>query len=172
MTAVRVRMNVALRGRMLYCSLFRVLHTGVRARSTWLDSQSIMSDNALPEMGSEGGVESSCIKGQLCVVIGNPDGANFDHMGRALVSIFLAVGLDGLQDIMNISLESEPEYRLLGVLFFVILIFLCRLLLFNLCVAVVTTTFHRVRKDVADALKAFKIHNAKVGCIQTSSTTR
>lgn len=63
---------------------------------------------------------------------------------------------------MNISLESEPQNSLLGVLFFLILIFLCRLLLFNLCVAVVTTTFHRVRKDVADTLKAFRVHSFKL----------
>lgn len=51
--------------------------------------------------GSQENGESSCTVGQTCLAMENPDGINFDHMGRALISIFLAVGLDGLQVGLN-----------------------------------------------------------------------
>lgn len=40
--------------------------------------------------------------------------------------------LGAQMEVMNRSIQSEPEYRMLGVLFFLLLTFTCRLILFNL----------------------------------------
>lgn len=56
-------------------------------------------------------------------------------------------------DSLNRALQGEPNWSLLGLIFFIFLTFFCRFMLFNICVAIITQFFTNVRKEVDEALE-------------------
>uniref|UniRef100_A0A7S1H842 C2 domain-containing protein n=1 Tax=Hemiselmis andersenii TaxID=464988 RepID=A0A7S1H842_HEMAN len=103
---------------------------------------------------SKDGTSQTCPEPLMtCKVVGNMGPNHFDSLDGAMLTVFQALSLDEQWDSLNRAMQSEPEWSGLGLFFFVFLTFFCRFMLFNICVAIITQLFTKVRNEVSSALE-------------------
>lgn len=87
-----------------------------------------------------------CPSGFTCEHVGNPSDGNisFDNLGMALFTMFQVLTLEGWTGTMYMAMDAEGGYM---AFYFIFCVFLFAFIAVNLFVAVITTTFQRIRRQ-------------------------
>jgi hypothetical protein len=95
----------------------------------------------------DNGLNNNCGPFQLCVDVGAPNNGftNFDNMATSMLSIFQSFTADSQYAVMWASLQSEPDYTGITIMYYLFVAFLLGQLLINVFLAVLTTVFTAVR---------------------------
>lgn len=95
----------------------------------------------------DNGLNNNCGPFQLCVDVGAPNNGftNFDNMAASMLSIFQSFTADSQYVVMWASLQSEPDYTGITIMYYLLVAFLLGQLLINVFLAVLTTVFTAVR---------------------------
>ena len=93
--------------------------------------------------GAGAGLNSNCGALQLCMDIGAPNFgfSNFDNMASSFITVFQAFTTDSQASLMWAGIESEPDWTVLVIFFYLAVAFCIDQALMNVFLAVLTTVF-------------------------------